>query len=388
MEILRRTFGPNVRATVASYGFPAFIEEQARSESDPAIRHVALPTIQRWSPRWFLHQVDRRCLGGRLHVPYRGLRSSMDALVALQIGGDNYSLDYCRPDAFLALDRFLFARRVPVVLWGASVGPFDADPGFASIVYPHLRRMAAILVRERESYDYLRAHGVEENLHLVADPAFAMAPAEPAPGAIGCDLPEQAIGINLSPLMARYVTGGNPAAWVVRCVEIVRRVAETAGRPVLLIPHVTCAGNDDHALLGEVARRCAAARVPVACVGGGLSAPELKWIIARCATFLGARTHGTIAAMSAMVPTISLAYSRKARGLNQEMFGCQDYCIPAGDLLPDEVARRVQLVLGRGEAIRRHLAGKLPAVREASFRGGEILRQKLGLTPPVREDES
>jgi polysaccharide pyruvyl transferase WcaK-like protein len=374
MEILRRTFGPNVRATVASYGFPAFIEEQARSESDPAIRHVALSTTQRWSRQWFLYQVDRRCLGGRLGVLYRGLRSSLDAVVALEIGGDNYSLDYGPPLHLVKMDEYLQTRGIPVVLWGASVGPFEANPEVATRVLAHLRGMLGIFARESVTTAYLRAHGLSSTLREVADPAFAMKAVEPPASRLGDCLPADAVGLNFSPLMASYCDAGDASAWRERCVGIVRAV-RTLGRPVVLIPHVTWPVSNDHELLRTVAEQVQDHAVRV--LPGCLTAAETKWVISRCAAFAGARTHATIAGFSSCTPTISFTYSAKAKGLNLDMYDSLDYCIPPDDLRPERVACTVALALGNADGIRGRLAARMPGVLERSYRAGEFLREVL-----------
>jgi len=43
--------------------------------------------------------------------------------------------------------------------------------------------------------------------------------------------------LNLSPIMAKYVTNGNMDAWVNIAADIARKILETARRDVLLIPH-------------------------------------------------------------------------------------------------------------------------------------------------------
>ena len=48
---------------------------------------------------------------------------------------------------------------------------------------------------------------------------------------------------------------------------------------------------------------------------------ELKGFIARCRFFVGARTHATIAAYSSCIPTFSVGYSIKAKGIAQDIFG-------------------------------------------------------------------
>lgn len=50
-----------------------------------------------------------------------------DVELALAIGGDNYTLDYGLESLGLhvGLNHWLIQQACPVILWGASVGPFD-----------------------------------------------------------------------------------------------------------------------------------------------------------------------------------------------------------------------------------------------------------------------
>jgi len=54
---------------------------------------------------------------------------------------------------------------------------------------------------------------------------------------------------------------------------------------------------------------------------------QIKYIIGNCKYFIGARTHSTIAALSSSIPTLSLAYSIKARGINKDLFGHEEYVL-------------------------------------------------------------
>jgi polysaccharide pyruvyl transferase WcaK-like protein len=63
-----------------------------------------------------------------------------------------------------------------------------------------------------------------------------------------------------------------------------------------------------------------------------LNAPQIKYVISKCRFFIGARTHSTIAALSSNIPTVSIAYSIKARGINQDIFGHTDYVLDVNNL--------------------------------------------------------
>jgi polysaccharide pyruvyl transferase WcaK-like protein len=388
MEILRREFGPDIRATVASFQHKSLVDRQAAGETDPAITHVALErSLDRWSGRWWHYQM-LRCSNPFADLQHCMLGSHLpNACAVLQVGGDNYTLDYGTPSEkglpsrWMALDRYVWRAGLPAVLWGASVGPFDAvAPQQQRAMFQHLTRLRAILVRETTSQRYLTRNAVP-NVHLVADPAFVMKPRQPADDSLGFALPEAPIGLNFSPLMARYVTGGDRARWIQLCAQIVEGVLKLTRRSILLIPHVTsnAPSADDAVLLAAVAERSAGGDGQVHCVPGTLAAAEYKWLISQCHAFAGARTHATIAAFSTGVPTLSLAYSAKARGLNQDIFGSQDYCMGASELAaPENVVSRLKQVLADADTIRTRLRQVLPGVLDRAYSAGPLLRRLIG----------
>ncbi|MEI7809028.1 MAG: polysaccharide pyruvyl transferase family protein, partial [Verrucomicrobiota bacterium] len=175
MEILRREFGRDISVRAGVHTDVDIVREQNDHEIEPAIQSFSVSgTGARLSLKWLAAQANKR-LGAKFAPHIWDLIDTVrDASMALELGGDNYSLDYGRPETFMAMDRFLLKQGTPVVLWGASVGPFDADQEFAPRMFDHLRKLAAIFVRETESLEYLRANGVSENVYLVADPAFVM----------------------------------------------------------------------------------------------------------------------------------------------------------------------------------------------------------------------
>jgi colanic acid/amylovoran biosynthesis protein len=379
MVILRGEFGARFRVTLVTFETADSVAEQSSRETDPLITHVPLrgERIERWSLPWWRKQMTRQFMPKPREFATLD-QVCGDATCALQIGGDNYTLDYGRPREFMRLDEYLRQRDVPVVLWGASVGPFEADPAFAPAMFDHLRAFKAILVRESDSYQYLTENGVTTNLHRTSDPAFLMEAVKPPATKLVCQVAPGVIGLNLSPMMAKYVTGGDLGAWVKVGAEIVRSIVRHTQRDVLLIPHVTWASSDDVAFLRNVATAWAEAPVGrVSFLGGNLSAAETKWVISRCAAFAGARTHSTIAAISSAVPTLSLAYSRKARGLNQDIFGTQDYCLQPAEISPEAVAERLVDLLDKHDAVSNHLAQSLPQFRAGALGGGRILRHLI-----------
>ena len=115
--------------------------------------------------------------------------------------------------------------------------------------------------------------------------------------------------------------------------------------------------------------------MPVQVLPRGLSAAEFKWIIARCAVFAGARTHSTIAALSSHVPTLSISYSAKAKGINRDIFGHLEHCIHVAELTNENFVIGLRSLLDNATAIRVHLQSRIPEFQNRSLQAGSILRK-------------
>jgi polysaccharide pyruvyl transferase WcaK-like protein len=237
----------------------------------------------------------------------------------------------------------------------------------------HLRKFSLILARETRTLTYLKNLGLE-NLALVADPAFLLKP-EPLPG---FSVPANTVGVNLSPLTSWRGTDGDLEKWCIVCAKFVEKL-QARFNNILLIPHVASPQpfNDDPTFLAQVysALSC---KKGVTLLEQFPSAGSLKWIISQCELFIGARTHATIAALSTGVPTLSLAYSQKAWGLNQDIFGHTDYCYDVSELEAEErVDRAVTLFCKQRDAIREILVKTIPLHKERASSAGTLLRQSL-----------
>jgi polysaccharide pyruvyl transferase WcaK-like protein len=300
----------------------------------------------------------------------------LHASAALQLGGDNFSMDYGFPMGFAAIDACLHRRNIPVALWGASVGPFPRRSSHERWMAQHLRRtVGLILVRESISADYLASLGLQDRVFLMGDPAFVMDPVQPF-RMNELDIPEGAIGLNLSPLLSNYRQGG-PNAWQTEAARMIAKLRQL-GRPLLLIPHVVIPGNNDWHFMKQALEISGLSNDPeVKLLPEDLSAPELKWVCSRMAMLIAARTHLTIGGFSTCVPTLSLAYSTKAFGLNRELFGHDDFAIPASGLSPERLLDDARNMLSHAAEIRAVLSEAIPRMQARAFAGGEILSRWL-----------
>lgn len=380
MEILSGIWGADITARAGVMAQPSTVNAQQADEIDPRVTNFPISHVgPRLSKKWFMAQANKR-LGTEFQHHTLDLKGRHDGVrAAMQLGGDNYSLDYGRPWDYIAVDRFLQKRGVPVFLWGASVGPFESDAEFAPTMYRHLRTLDGIFVRETATQAYLARNGVSENVHLVADPAFVMQKTAPTQD-VQALVSDQTVGINISPLVARFAGAAGVDEWREKAAQMIIACGQRTGRPILLIPHVASPkpDEDDYSFMQSVQQKVgdrAGVRVDIV---PALRAAELKWVIGRCAAFAGARTHSTIAALSSRVPTLSLSYSVKAVGINQDTFGHQEFCHSVKTIEPGQFADIMGRMIDDNAAIRSQLDARIPELQERARSAGRILQETIG----------
>lgn len=380
VAVLSSAFGEDTRFTVASFGETEDFARQKEGEKDNRVGHFLI----RKSEKKLSTEYLKSWLNRKLKIPvdwslYELPVEETEFAAALQVGGDNYSLDYSLPLPFLRLDKKILERGLPLVHWGSSIGPFTADPSIERKMADHLRKFTVIYARETRTRKYLESLGLS-NIVQVADPAFMMAPVEVE----GLGLPKKFIGLNFSRHTAKRGAGGELGSWTSICADAVERVADRTGLPVLLIPHVYSFGDrgrfasQDRQFLREVFERVRGAR-DVSLLSPDLGAAQVKWVISKAEAFAGARTHSTIAAISSSVPTISLAYSMKAFGINEDVFGNLDYCLDVKKMSeqPDDLPTKMVKMLEERDRVVGHLNSVVPGLRNLALKAGTDLRARL-----------
>lgn len=301
----------------------------------------------------------------------------------LMIGGDVISLDYGPGSLFLWSGLMDAARRSgrPTMLFAASVGPFNTNPVIERYMVNHLRQYSAITVRESTSHSYLQRLGLN-NAVLVADPAFRLEPEKVTLGAPFDQPGEGVLAFNISPLIDDGWQRHNPGKSLLdECAAFVQRVLTETNLSVALLPHVdpldgTSTNSDSHYMAGLLAK-LGGPTDRLAMVRSGLNAAQLKHIVGSCRYLIAARTHATVAGWSQHVPTISIAYSVKALGLNQDLFDSHDYVLATPKVERAALWASYSLLAQREHAIRAHLASRIPTWRINAGKSADVLASVL-----------
>lgn len=284
--------------------------------------------------------------------------------VALSIGGDNY----CYGDSYnwhlAGLNESLHKRGVKTVLWGCSIDPESVTDKMKR----DFARYDLIVAREHISYDFLKQ--INPKTVYACDPAFTLKEERlPLPDGF---VEGKTVGINVSPLIQKKerIEGITFANYQ----KLVRHVLEHTDYHIALIPHVVQTGNDDREplqkLYDEIGDK---SRV---CLIGDANCMQLKGYISRCALFVGARTHATIAAYSSCVPTLVVGYSTKAKGIAKDLFGTdKGYVLPVQSLRKDtDLIQAFEFIANERQVIKERLIQNMPAYRQSIINSTDVVR--------------
>jgi len=310
--------------------------------------------------------------------------ASCDAL--LVIGGDNIALDYGIESLLWHIRFAQNAQRMgkKIMVWGASIGPFTTEPAIERFVADFLRSADFITVRETISQKYLAEIGVRKNVSLVADSAFIMTPQPVDTVSFWPKGAEQGVlGFNISPLVQKFRPAGEPHHVLQQEVAgFLRDILENSSISVLLLPHVDsldgASENSDSHYMREVLAMTGNFGERIILAPNTLNAAQLKFVLSQCTYFIGARTHATIGALSCLVPTVSIAYSIKAKGLNRDLFGNEDLVLETSLVNQVTLKKYYQILIENREKISALLRQRIPEWRDRALLSPAHLSRMLG----------
>ncbi|HQK56305.1 MAG TPA: polysaccharide pyruvyl transferase family protein [Methanolinea sp.] len=383
VKILRNFFPDPSFICISHFQSEMQYKEQCLNETDKAILHLASYRINKrtviqtawkmktWKAlsKYFLNRDEYYASFYNQMLPF-----IQEAKAILSVGGDNYSLDYGIPNRYIALDNLTLSYKKPIILWGASVGPFGAIPDFERFMSGHLQKVTGIFARESATIDYLEKIGVTKNVFPVADPAFLMDPQKPVKDIV---IEDETIGINFSPLMAKFVSGGDMGKWKKLAASIITGIVNRTDMQVFLIPHVTSHHSNDFVFLNSITKHIKNENKKVILLSNTYSAAEIKWIIGQMTIFAGSRTHANIAALSSCIPTLSFGYSIKSLGINKDIFGHTKYCMKPQEMDEKIIVDMIINLLDNNTTIRSILEQRLPEIHTRAFDAGIKLHSLL-----------
>lgn len=268
----------------------------------------------------YVHEADVVTfeIHGRSLISPQGYWATISKLdCILDIGAGDSFADIYGLKRFLYLwvtKELAYLRGTPLLLSPQTIGPFTRQP-FRALAAHAMRRARAVVARDPASFAAIGDISPRARAVQAVDVAFLLpfeAPSPKKPGILD-------IGINVSGLLFNGgYSSGNDFGLEVDYAQLTRDlIAELVGRPgvrVHLISHVNSdriPKDDDRRVADLLAEAFPGAiRVP-----DFASPSEAKSYIAGLDFLVAGRMHACIAAYSAGVPVVPIAYSRKFSGL-------------------------------------------------------------------------
>jgi polysaccharide pyruvyl transferase CsaB len=244
----------------------------------------------------------------------REAREEIEKLDLLILGGGGILYD---ADAEKYLREVNLANEldVPVAVYAVSAGPLQ-ESKVRSAVASALNKAALITVRDKQGYRLLEDVGVQQEIHLTADPALLIRPE---------NLPIDALiheGVDFDrPLVGFSVREPGPAAPDIDPDHYYRLLANTAdfmidrlNADVVFIPMERSDIQHSHAVVShmELAQRAEILR-------RNYSPQQILSLIGRFEFCVGMRLHFLIFSALQGVPFVALPYASKVTGFIQEL---------------------------------------------------------------------
>ncbi|MBI5584171.1 MAG: polysaccharide pyruvyl transferase family protein [Deltaproteobacteria bacterium] len=389
VEAVRQTF-PAAEILLLDYGISP--ERYVLGEDPPvAISLVAL----RFSKKFYLKNNVARLLATALAlrlIPFRSWREGWEAkdptlsrirkapiIVALS-GGDSFSDIYgIARLLYVSLPQLLvLALKKKLVLLPQTLGPFSR--GFSRALAGRILKGATLVYsRDRQGLEEFQTQGRSgrqpDKFRFCYDLGFVVRPKKPrrweADGEAESERPPFLVGFNVSGLLYRGGYGGRndfglQCDYRLLVEAIISYLIERADAGVILVPHVFGAGADTEsdapvcARLHEQFRPRYGERILLA--EGRYDQSEIKYLIGKCHFFIGSRMHACIAAISQHIPTVSIAYSQKFKGV-METVGVERHVADPRVMGQEEIMALLEKALAEREETRRHLQSKMPEIR-------------------------
>ena len=250
-----------------------------------------------------------------------------------------------------------------------------------TIMAKHLSNMSLITVRERLSEEYVKTNLYLQNTMLFPDSAFSLKPKHVDLRSFWpIDNKDRVVGLNVSPYLQRF--GDNSVDYLNEFCSFIEALIKDQNCSVLLVPHVIFRSNslqDDLSIMKKIYMRLNHLTSKVSLLDSHYDSAQIKYIIGNCKYFIGARTHSTIAALSSFIPTLSISYSIKSRGINKDLFDHEEYVLDILDITSQTLMSGFQKLVNEEFEIKQALERKIPLINMDLRKAASLLNQRFKL---------
>lgn len=284
--------------------------------------------------------------------------------IMVSTGGDMFCYANCQVN--YTVD-YLAARRKKSVLWGCSIGKNNLTP--EKIV--SLNNFSAVVARESLTRQLFEDMGLKK-VYQIPDPAFSLEPEK-------CVLPEfmndgEVIGINFSNFVGLNV--GKETLIGKNLYNLIDYILRHTSLKILFIPHVLWKDQDDRIVCNSLYEEFNKNERMFILDSDNYNYCQIRFIIANCSLFIGARTHAMISAYSTCVPAMALGYSVKSKGIAKDLGLPESTVINStGVTSPTEMSDGFASFIANSDRFRVHLQKFMPEYKSRLSEAKQIFTE-------------
>jgi len=277
--------------------------------------------------------------------------------------GDQYCETQQIRDYYAYVNKRLINNGVKTVAYGCSIYPEvlrDRE------VIEDLNRYSLILPRESLTFRALSEVKINTEIIQIVDPAFVMDSQE-------CVLPKvfeerSVVGINSGPVARTSDAVSAYDRYIDNLRALIEYIIKNTDFAIALIPHVNWgSGFSDLTTLSFLYDQYKdSGRIVMI---PEQNAKKQKFVMSKCRLMIALRTHASIGAYSSFVPTQVTAYSKKAIGIAEDLFGStENYVIPISSMQnKNKMIESFKWLLDNEKDIKEYLNEKIPIYIKGAF---------------------
>lgn len=286
--------------------------------------------------------------------------------IMVSTGGDMMCYDDSSPS--ISSVKLAKEKGIKTVLWGCSMGKENLTPKKEIA----LKNFSLIYARETLSYTFFKSIGLK-NVICFPDPAFVL-------DSEICILPdcfsrtEEIVGLNLS----NFIIGNNglnsPFGDEVR--KLLGYIFDNTDMNVLLVPHVMWQDQDDRLICNTIVSefRNYSSRITIL-DSERRNYLQIRYVISKCHSFIGSRTHAVISAYSTCVPAIALGYSIKSKGIAKDLNLPDELVVDTvHEIKHGQLLNSFHYLEANYSTIKSHLEEIIPTYRKKAYQVREIIK--------------
>jgi colanic acid/amylovoran biosynthesis protein len=212
---------------------------------------------------------------------------------------------------------FTYILGKTTVGYSQSIGPFGGEYQEAMAKYV-VKKMDAVIVREKISQKLLEKWGVTKNVFLSVDSGFQFSSesSNDVRKSFGLDFDKKIVGVTVR----KWLDTEKQNKYETDVAKLCDYIIKKYGAKIVFIPQVTVSNhNDDDRVCSKSVYEKMSEKSEVVVLNENFDHNSIKSIYNSLDYLIGTRFHSVIFSLTSRVPSIAIQYEHKTRGIMREL---------------------------------------------------------------------